>query len=282
VRTCEDLSAAATSWGLGVQDSPESWVAAIEHLAQKSTQQLVILFDEVDVLLQSDGQNGQRLAHAFRTLAEERHCCFVFCGGRVLWTALHDERSPLFKLCHVLRLGYLSPRDVGRIVLEPMQEMGIVFEDAGREIQRMVDISAGHPNLVQYVCKQLLTRLSARGDRTITSADLCDIEASRDFSEYVFQVVWGEATALEQLITLLMLNTPSFCVQDVESALQNQGVQMASVDVHQALAHLVLYSVLDEEEQRYRFAAPALPLLITLTQDIEVLTRRTKQNLHSD
>ncbi len=259
---------------------PEKWMQLVDSVGQQGAGQLiVILLDEVDALLTYDMSNQERLLKAFRAVAQEGRCRFVFCGGRILAAGLRDSDSALFNFCHVIRLTYLSPRDTGRIILEPMQEMGIGFEDASKLMQRIVDLTACHPNLVQYICQQLIVQLHARDDRFITLADLESIAGSTPFSEYFVQVMWGNTTPLERLITLLMLDQPSITVDEAGMLLRERGVEVSPSTTEQALEGLVLCSILNKEGQGYYFAAPAFPSIVTVTQDIEALLRRTMQDL---
>jgi len=275
--------ATGTIWKLAWSERcPEHLVQLAARMKQEHEGQLaVILLDEVDTLLQYDSLNQERLFKTFRALAQEGCCRFIFCGGRILYASLHDSGSALFNFCHVMRLGYLNPRDTGRIVLEPMQEMGIGFEDASKSMQRVIDLSACHPNLVQYICQELIVQINSRGDRLITLADLDTIESSSQFSEYFVKVMWGNSTALERLITLLILDEPSVTPAQIAAALCKHGVEVSSTAIEQALDGLVFCSILTKEEQEYYFTAPAFPSVITAIQDVESLIERTIQDLHS-
>ncbi len=276
--------ATQTMWKLEWSEHrPERFGQLVDHLRQEREDQLiVILLDEVDALFQHDAMNQEHLLKAFRAVAQEGCCRFIFCGGRILAAHLHDSESALFNFCHIIRLGYLNPRDTGRIVLEPIQEMGIGFEDAGQLMQKIVDLSACHPNLVQYICQQLIEKLNARGDRFITLADLDAIASSSQFSEYFVQVMWGNATTLERLITLLMLDKPSITSAQIEVELRAHGVEVLPSVIEQALDGLVLCSILNKKEQEYYFVALAFPSIVTVTQDVEALLQRTIQDLRGE
>ncbi len=273
--------ATETMWKVTWSDHcPDKWMHLVESTRQEQEGRLVVfLLDEVDALLKHDVANEERLLKGFRAGAQEGCCRFVFCGGRVLADCLHNPDSALFNFCHIIRLAYLSARDTCRIVLEPMQAMGIGFEDSSKIMQKIVDISACHPNLVQYICQQLIAQLNVRGDRLVTLADLDAITSSAQFSEYFVEVMWGNATALERLITLLMLDRPSVTLAQIGDALRAHGVDVSPSVMSQALDGLVLYSILNKEGQEYSFAAPAFPSILTVTQDVEALLQQTRQNL---
>ncbi len=241
---------------------------------------LVILLDEVDALLKYDTSNGERLFKIFRALSQEAYCRFVFCGGKVLHVSLHDPDSALFNFCNVIRLSYLTARDTGRIVVEPMQEMGIGFEDVGQLVQGIVELSSCHPNVVQYICQELILRINTRGDRFIKQADLEAIANSSQLSEYMIEVMWGNTNALERLITLLViLERPSATLEQIEAAVHARGVNVTTAAVKEALDTLVLYSVLNREEGVYSFTAVAFPSVVAATQDVDMLVEKAVQYL---
>jgi hypothetical protein len=260
-----------------------------EHLVQlvsmlkggRNEQLLVFLMDEVDALLQHDQRNQERLFRVCRALSQEGQCRFVFCGGRFLHTQQHNPDSALFNFCQTIHLSYLKPRDTARIVAEPMQEMGIAFEEPNTLIQRIVDLSACHPNLVQYICHELIVKINARGERLIRLSDLDDIEGSAEFGAYFAEVMWVNTTALERLITLLMLDQSSISMPQIQAALRQHGLDIAPADIERALQGLVFCSILSKDGQSYSFATPAFPSIVAVTQDVTALIERTLQEVAS-
>ena len=270
-----------TVWKLTLHDcSPESFMRLIARVKQEREGQLVvILLDEVDALLKYDAANQERLFKVFRALAQEGHCRFIFCGERVLYARLHDSASAFFNFCNIIRLSYLSPRDTGRVILEPLQEMGLDLEDSSKLVRGIVDLSACHPNIVQYICQELIALINQRGDRVITLADLDSIAASNRFNEYLIEVMWGNSTALERLITLLILAKSGVTLAQINEALREHGVKVSSAVLEQALDGLVLGSVLDKEEQEFRFAAAPFPAAISASLDVPSLIERLAQQV---
>jgi photosystem II stability/assembly factor-like uncharacterized protein len=255
-------------------------VPRAEDAPPNQRRDLVILLDEVDALLKYDGGNGERLFKIFRALSQEAYCRFIFCGGKVLHVRLHDPDSSLFNFCNIIRLSYLTARDTGRIVVEPMQEMGIGFEDVSRLVQGIMELSSCHPNVVQYICQELILRINARGDRFIAQADLDAIANSSRLGEYMIEVMWGNTNALERLITLLIiLERPSATLAQIEAALHVRGVDVPTAAVEEALDTLVLYSVLNQEDEVYSFTAAAFPSVVAATQDVDLLVERAIQYL---
>jgi hypothetical protein len=198
-----------------------------------------------------------------RAVSQEGLCHFVFCGERQLNRALHDSSSPLFNFCNVMRLSYLSPRDALRVIQEPLTMMGIQFEDEDSLPQSIVELSSCHPNLLQFICRQLIARLNARSEHVITVQDLAEVRASSEFRDFFFEVMWGNATPMQRLITVLMVERPSFGLVEVREALIQNGCAGTLEMIEAALDELVLFSLLQKQAHLYSFAARSFPQMMS-------------------
>ncbi len=267
------LEAASTLWNMrpalySPQDFRHCVVASHqEHIGMP----LVILLDEVDALLENDRQHGHALFGVFRALSQENRCRFVFCGERVLYRQLHAADSPLFNFCDAIQLGYLQEQAVWRIVQEPMQTMGVSIQNQDEVIAEIINLSSCHPNLVQYLCQQMILEANSRHSRVITSLDLAQVRHSSQFHEFFLQVTWGNTTALERVITLLVADHELLSLGDMEDLLARRGFAVPQDTLNQAIAGLRLYSILIKEGQHYRFASRVFAEIIHESQEIDVL-----------
>jgi hypothetical protein len=241
----------------------------LELLAQYPNQTIVMLFDEIDGLLRWDVSQGEQLFRILRALAQENRIRFIFCGEKALNAALRNPKLAFFNFCSILPLSYLTLEEARRVVLEPMQELGITLEGDTELADYMIELTTGHPNIVQYVCQNLIERINIRHDRTITSADVDVLIQSTQFAEYFATISWGNATALERLITLLMLDQPEVTVGEMAELLRAQGVSPTPALLERALDGLCLYSILCRDGPKYAFAAPAIPEIFRRSQDVD-------------
>jgi hypothetical protein len=239
--------------------------------AQFPGRTLVMLFDEIDGLLQKDMQNGEQLFQILRALSQEGRLRFIFCGEKVLNESLHDPGLVFFNFCNLIPLTYLKPDEARRVVVEPMQEMGITLEDGGQLADEIVDLAAGHPNIVQYICQKLIERINERRERHISRADLRAVSQSAQFAEYFAEVSWGHANALERLITLLMLDQPEITIVEMAGALRMRNLPVTPAQLESALDDLCLYSILRRDGPKYTFAAKAFPEVLRRSQDVSGL-----------
>jgi hypothetical protein len=247
--------------------------------AQYPSRTIVMLFDEIDGLLRHDIAQGEQLFRIFRALAQELSIRFVFCGEKILNASLHDARLVFFNFCNLIPLTYLSREEARRVVIDPMQEMGITLQEDGNLADQIVTLAAGHPNMVQYVCQKLIERINQRRERLITRADVKAIGESAEFSEYFSEVSWGNATALERLITLLMLERPEATIAEMAEVLRADGLQVPPEKLEEAFEGLTLYSILRRDGPKYTFATQAVPDVLRRGQDVYGLVASFTQEI---
>lgn len=265
------FEAVGTMWDVTLsQPTPDGFRRLICDL-QTENQTIVVLLDEVDALLKHDQLHQEALLHLFRALAQEGLCRFVFCGEKRLHSSLHDPASPLFNFCNILLLSYLEPRDARRIIIEPMEELGLALQRREELVRQIIELSSCHPNLVQYTCQKLITEINERRSRTVTLNDLAAVRDSSPFSEYFLEVMWGNSSAFEKTITLLLLERDGVTFAEIEEILRQRGIVVPRRDLERALGGLILYSVLRKENDFYRFAAPSFPQIIQQSQDVDAL-----------
>ncbi len=241
---------------------------ATELSKQHLLRTVVLLFDEIDGLLKYDIEHGEHLFRIFRALAQEGPVRFIFCGEKVLNTSLHNPHLVFFNFCNLMPLTYLLPEEARRVVVDPMQEMGITLEGDAKLADQIVTLAAGHPNVVQYLCQKLIERINQRRERIITAADVQAISQSTQFAEYFAEVSWSNASALERLITLLMLDQSEVTVGEMAEAFRARELPVSPEQLTNALDNLTLYSILRRDGPKYTYAAQAFPAVLRRSQDV--------------
>ncbi|MBI3537349.1 MAG: hypothetical protein HY070_07330 [Chloroflexi bacterium] len=232
---------------------------------------IVMLFDEIDALLQYDISQAEQLFRIFRALAQENHIRYIFCGEKVLNASMHDARLVFFNFCNVLSLSYLNPDEARRVVQEPMEEMGITLEEEGALVEEIINQSARHPNIVQFLCQELIKRLNLRRERVVNRNDIVSITQSAQFSEYFIEISWGKANTLERLLTVEMLERREAAPGEMSAWLKADGLEIPPNNLDQAFEGLCLYSILRKDGPKYAFATNAFPEILRRSQDLTAL-----------
>ena len=239
---------------------PLDFLRFVEYLRRKySNSSVVLLLDEEDALLNYDHQNGETLSKLFRSLSQTDQCRFIFCGERGLHVRQRDPASPFFNFCHPISLRYLDRQAVTRIISEPMRNLGLTLYQADGLFERIYRISSGHPNIVQYICHRLVESIAQTKRRYIAPADLAAIQTGHDFFEYFLEVIWGTATPLERLVSLLV-ETREFTFRDIKRGLKAEGIEATYEQITEALDNLVLYAIFERRGTgEYKLTASSLP-----------------------
>ena len=267
------FEAANTLWGIDPPiHSPEDLRRHIvQHVEEDTNQPFIVLLDEVDALVTHDLEHGLDLFRVFRALSQQRQCRFVFCGERVLHNQLHSAGSPLFNFCDVIHLGPLKEHAARRIISEPMQAMGIAIQNREEVVSEIIHLSSCHPNLVQYLCQQLILEANSRHSRLVTPADLKHVRHSSSFHEYFLEVTWGNTTALERAITLLIADHSSVTLGELREILARYAFSVPLEQLDRAISGLRLYSILVKNGQRYRFASQVFATIVRESQETDIL-----------
>jgi hypothetical protein len=274
---CEDVSNAedfldVLSDDAGVQNdngSPLTFrnlIKAIE--AKEPSKTIVFLLDEIDALLDTEAQlaSGGQLFKTFRVLSHQAACRFVFSGSRTLYQHLHNPKSPFFNFCTDIALKPLQERGVSEIVSKPMHQLGIDMPEEDKLINQIQDLTSCHPNLVQWICDRLL---KTTAERRIGLSDLEQIVNSQDFLRHFVETAWGEANSLEKLITLLMRDG-AFTLNQVLEALKHYDIE-DRMKVRESLEILELYSLVEHDDEQYRFVLAHFPQFVRAHEDVDAL-----------
>ena len=168
---------------------------------------IAILFDEVDSLLVFDreAENQETLFRTFRSLSNEKRCQYVFSGEKWLMRAIANPHSALFNFAQAVRLEPLPPKVVHHLVGDPFEMLNIWMEQSEQIIERIYQISAGHPNIVQMICQAMIEEL----DQNPQNANLLNFEhldratSRRTLQEEIVQTIWGQMSPLARMITLI-------------------------------------------------------------------------------
>jgi type I restriction enzyme M protein len=93
----------------------------------------------------------------------------ILTGSRRLKRLREEYWSALFGLGYRIGIGSLPPDDARRLVTEPVAER-LAYLPQARD--RIVDLCAAQPYLVQSLCNRVFERAAESAERTITTAEV--------------------------------------------------------------------------------------------------------------
>lgn len=277
-------------WGVDIDQNanPVQFEEVVERLQMRHPgKALAILFDEVDSLMNFDRrpENQETLFRTFRSLSNEKRCQYVFSGEKWLMSSISDPYSALFNFTQAVRLEPLPPRVVHRLVAEPFEMLNIWIEGSDQVINRIYQISAGHPNIVQMICQGMVEEMDEEGQNmSLLNIEHLDRATSqRDLQEQIVQTIWGQMNPLAKLITLIWPEGVRFLtLNEIEEQLKE--IKLPSVPpelLERTAKDLELYCfVRPREHDRLELIPMAFPAILDFMTDkarqIEIIRRQYK------
>lgn len=265
--------------------SPLSFIQVIKNI-QRSYQakQIILIFDEVDELLAYDLQFQEQLFRTFRALSQDNtvKVRFIFSGTTTLVKQKINPDSPLCNFFHPLPLEILDQRSAQDLVTVPMENLGINFENEETSVQRILSITARHPNLIQKFCGLLIDTINKTQVRIITEEDVEAVINSEAFYDYAERLIWGQSKAIDKLLVYIMWYYQQFTELDVIKEFSKRGLD--SQGITNSLETLKIYTALTkngkrDEKEIYTFTFREFAKLIEKRNNIETLIKIYQQEV---
>lgn len=253
---------------------PQHLFDLVEQLGSRSDRPIVILLDEVDQMLYWDmthvtDEVPEAFFRACRALSQENRAQFVFAGERTIAQRIWDPSSPHWNFCRPLQLQQLTTSAGRALIAEPLEQMGVRIDDKETFVQAAWNCTDGHPELLQFLGDHLVTVINKRDRRDVhvTPKDVQDSASRFGFAEQYVETYWGQANALERLITVyLAQETLSF--SDLLTKLEAVGLTSAK-DASMALHMLTLYGIIDQADDGYVLRASWFRTALTFFGGVE-------------
>ena len=242
----------------------------VNSIKQKNrNQKIILIFDEVDNLLNYDLQFNEVLFKTFRSLSQSKNIRFIFSGTTTLVERLVHPDSPLFNFCEGIILELLDAEAAQELVTVPMKSLGVKFENEVEIVEKILSITARHPNVIQYICNQLIKIINQKQKRTITQKDLDEVINYQKFYDNFESLIWGQFTDIEKLIVYLMWSYSEFTEAQVFEEFKRRN--LATKAIKESLETLQIYSTLRKKDGKYFFTFREFAKLMEKRSDIESL-----------
>ena len=225
------------------------WV--IDLQLRHPDQQIVIQLDEIDRLLAYDASRNESFFRMLRSLAQEKRCQFIFSGERTILDKMADPSSSFFNFVTPVYLGLLDSETTVRIVTDPMRLVGVTLE-AESLATTIYEYTSGHPNLIQYVCRECLRRLSRQRTRLLTRAVVIGVLESSPFREQYLATYWSQATPIEKAISVCAAEKKTVTLPDIKSRLAAAGCVASIGELKRCVNYLILCQLLEADSDSYR------------------------------
>lgn len=214
---------------------------------------IVFQFDEIDRLLNFDAQpeNDELLFRRFRSLAQQQKCQFLFSGERTIIEKLPDPQSSFFNFVNPIRLSLLDQKSAGALIQEPMKLVGVTLKKSDRIVDMIYEATAGHPNLIQIICHELLENLSASRSRVITPEMVTLVIETPEFRDRYVEVFKSQANPMEQAMAVLVCSFGPLSEHDFRTKLRQAGFEVTSSQIKHGLEYLKLSHLFTFRDGKY-------------------------------
>ena len=206
---------------------------------------IIFQFDEIDQLLVYDGEydRNENLFRRLRSLASEQKCQFVFSGERKSLERLSNPSSPFFNFVTPVNLGLLDLETTQKLIIEPMNLIGIQLENKEKIVEVIHNYTSGHPFLIQLLCEQVLNKLSS-GNRTISKQKLRQVYQPNKYRQTYLDTFWSQSGPLDKAISVCVAELGKAKIGVIRSHLDQIGIPISGEELQNGLRYLDLCFVL--------------------------------------
>lgn len=135
---------------------------------------LVIMLDEFDLLLDRfrRGLIDLSVADHIRALIQHQNqLAFIFTGAHSVRAMVEDPKTILFNTAFRRQIGFLAQSDARHLICQPVDGL-VEYDDLA--VDRILDVTHGHPYFIQYICHTLFETIKAEGRQVVDLTDVID------------------------------------------------------------------------------------------------------------
>lgn len=252
-----------------------------DYLDSHTNLKILVLIDEIDDIIIADEEKKGTLFQKLHNLNSDygERCRFIFAGYRELARRCMDNTTRFWNFPETIRLGSLSPMQARKLIEDPLcDELGFSFQDRVL-VDKILEITGGHPNYIQVFCKELSEYLEKQSRRKIRQEDIDAIFENQEFRGQITQTFRINFSIFQQLITSLVIieDLTEFDEAKVVKLLHDYGLE--NIDLNQIFVEfrqLELAFVIEQSGRSFHFTHKLFPKMlektINLFEVVEVIT----------
>jgi hypothetical protein len=238
---------------------------------------LLLLFDEFEELEMRvrGGELSPAVFSYLRHLMQHsQNLAFLFAGTHRLEDLTADYWSILFNIALYRRVGTLDAGAARRLIVEPVQGCGLVYDDLA--VDKMLRVTGGHPYFLQLMCYTMINLHNRERRNYLTIEDV-----NRTLAEIVslgeahLTFLWGESSPQEQAVLLALAQLLSVgepgTLGAIGGLLEELGLQVSRAGIAEALGQVVRREILqrpDPGSDRYEFTVDLMRLWLEKSKSL--------------
>lgn len=251
---------------------------------------LLVLLDEFDTLDyvsekgedESDGIASNQFMKYVRNLLEQPgQIAFVIVLGRKL-SDLSNTSLSLFKASQQIKVSVMPRGEATRLIQSVESTGAIRYEQ--RAIERLLELTNGHPYYVQILCNTLYRRVwdtnLEDGQVAVVASALVDeiIEDALESSNPAFEWIWdgippAEKIVLSALVSILPNEDSTATISEINSLLEGRRLRAYTGQFTIAPDNLVEWEILKRvEETKFQFFIEVFRRWIQKNKKLEIVS----------
>ncbi len=213
---------------------------------------LLLAFDEFDVLQNVASQEELVLPFLaiLRRLMEHDKIGFIFSVGSSGRKLEHMKAAytGFFKQALYQKISFLEIEDACELIVEPVKG---VMTYASSAVDRIIEVTSGHPYFIQLVCHELFSACQKKDDWNVDLHDVLGIlETVIERGTVNLKFVWDDANELEKwVLASLALFDHRTDAETLGKHLHQQGVRFTNQSLEKALINLREKDVLTQDNR---------------------------------
>lgn len=248
-------------------------------------ERLLVLVDEFDVL----GDEVVTPEAAYHVLFgylqdllidEQRHLAFVFVVGRRL-DELPSRIKATFKSAQCKRISVLGNKAARSLITRPAAGT-VTFSDEA--VERLMDLTAGHPYFLQLLCYELFERTTRAGE-TVVRAEAIDedlLNVAMELGLGGLTWFWDEFPPAERFILSAIAHITQehevATLRQVGDALRDHGVRLQGMELSTAPMVLDEWEIIESAgRDAYKFRVEFLRRWILSKHSLDEAKRELEQ-----
>jgi hypothetical protein len=272
---CEPLSLTHPGRSAAEEFEHEFLPAALSAIGERSLALVFDEFEELEICVEQakvDASIFRFLRHLMQHVA---HLAFVFVGTHRLQELNQDYWSIFFNLALHKEIGFLDGKAAQRLITEPTRQE--VFDPLA--VQQILQLTAGHPYLVQLFCHYLVGLRNRSRLAVVTVQHVLD--AVHDVliqADGYLTHLWRMASPLEQMVIAsaarVLVGKDYVQAHDVVQQLEIYQLAQAVQDVllvEEGLARQGILRRLDGNPPRYVFRVALIQRWIERNQPLSLV-----------
>jgi hypothetical protein len=125
---------------------------------------------------------------------------YILGGFREMFRAFSDLGSAFYNFAEPMRLGSLTRVEMAEMIVTPLENLGVCFEQRNDVVNRIYDETVGQPNLLQFYGNMLVQKMDRDRKRVVSLATLDGAYEDESIRLFVLSSFLDNTTHLEKAV----------------------------------------------------------------------------------